>query len=159
MLAVVWEKRGPWVVAAAIGACVYWRGEHFFETSAAEKWHLDALYGSIFNLAAASSAFLFAFYTYVRTAEGSILREIRASQVFRRASKYMIWTVFNSALLAVLTVPFVVAVPEPHHANERWYWAIVMWASLSGYVFACIARSAYHFTAIMEAAYGERLRG
>ncbi len=159
MLGIFWEKHGPWIIAVAIAACVYWRGESFFEMAAAKKWHLDALYASVFNLSAASSAFLFAFYTYVRTAEGAILREIRASNVFRIASTYMLWTIFNSALLAMLTVPFVVAVPEPHHANERWYWAVIVWAALSGYVFACIARSAYHFTAIMEAAYGDRLRG
>jgi hypothetical protein len=159
VLALFWEKRGPWVIACLIGLGVYWRGESFFEAAAQNKWHLDALYASVFNLAAAASAFLFAFYTYVRTAEGNILREIRASHVFRRASKYMIWTIFNAAVLAVASVPFVVAVPEPHRATERWYLAIVIWAAFSAYVFAAIARSAYHFTAIMEAAYGERLDG
>jgi hypothetical protein len=159
MFGIIWEKHGPWIIAAVIAVCAYWRGESFFEMAETKRWHLDALYGSVFNLSAASSAFLFAFYTYVRTAEGAILREIRASNVFRVASKYMLWAVFNSAFLAILTVPFVVAVPEPHHASERWYWAIIIWAAFSGYVFACIARSAYHFTAIMEAAYGDRLRG
>jgi hypothetical protein len=159
MLSLFWEKRGPWVVAFLVAVVVYWRGESFFEMAAKNKWHLDALYASVFNLAAAASAFLFAFYTYVRTAEGEILREIRSAHVFHRASTYMIWTIFNAALLAVVTVPFVVAVPEPHGTSERWYWAFVVWSAFSAYVFAAIARSAYHFTAIMEAAYGERLRG
>jgi hypothetical protein len=159
MLALYWEKYGPFVLAAAVGLVVCLRGEKFFEIAATHKWHLDALYASVFNIAAAASAFLFAFYTYVRTAEGNILREIRASPVFRRASKYMISTIFNAAILAVVSVPFVVAVPEPHSAAERWYWAIVAWASFATYVFSAIARSAYHFTAIMEAAFGERLHG
>ena len=127
--------------------------------AAANKWHLDALYGSVFNIAAAASAFLFAFYTYVRTAEGAILREIRASRVFRRAARYMILAIVLSAALAILTVPLVVAVPEPANASRKWYWFVVVWAAFSGYVFSAMIRSAYHFIAIMEAAFGDRLRG
>jgi hypothetical protein len=159
MLGLTWERAGPLVVGAASAALVLWRGEHFFATAAEHKWHLDALYASVFNIAAAASAFLFAFYTYVRTAEGRILREIRGSGLFRRASRFMIRTIINSAVLAMVTVPLVVAVPEPHETAERWFWIVVVWAAYSGYVFAAIARSVYHFIAIMEAAFGDRLAG
>jgi hypothetical protein len=64
-----------------------------------------------------------------------------------------------SALLAVVTVPLMIAVPRPTHTNEGLFWAVAIWMAFSGYVFSAIIRSAYHFIAIMEAAYGDRLRG
>lgn len=157
MLALQWEKRSPLIVALVAAIVTYWCGEDFFRIAVDNSWHLDAMYASVFNLTAAASAFLFAFYTYVRTAEGNILRQIRAAPIFNRASRHMILAIALSALLAVLTVPFVVVVPQPRLTSDRWYWAVVVWAGLSGYVFAAIVRSAYHFTAIMEASFGDRL--
>lgn len=153
------EKYSPHLVALIVLALTYWRGGNFFSAAIENGWHTDALYASVFNIAAAASAFLFAFYTYVRTSEGTILREIRASALFRRASKYMIGAITWSALLAIITVPLMIAVPQPCHPNEGQFLPVAIWVAFSGYVFAAIIRSAYHFIAIMEAAYGDRLSG
>jgi len=156
-MARVWEKFGPMLLGAAIFVAAYYGAFDVLDAAAKNKWHLDALYASIFNIAAAASAFLFAFYTYVRTAEGAILREIRASAFFRRASGYMIRAILAASLLALASVPFLIVVPEPHDNHHVWYWLICLWVGFSSYVFAAIFRSAYQFIAIMEAAYGDRL--
>lgn len=157
MLARLWEKYGPLVIGLVMLVLTYWRGPDFFSAAVKNGWHTDALYGSVFNVAAAASAFLFAFYTYVKTAEGPILREIRSSRLFRRAAKYMIGAITWSALLALLTVPLMIALPQPSHIEDDLFWTVTIWAGFSAFVFASIVRSAYHFIAIMEAAYGERL--
>lgn len=159
MIARISEKYGPFLIGLAALCVSYHYQAQFFIMSSASEWHVDALYGSVFNIAAAASAFLFAFYTYVRTAEGNILREIRAAAVFRRAARYIIRAIVSTAILSVATVPFMVVVPEPQTASESWYWAVCLWTALSFYVLAAIIRSAYHFIAIMEAAYGSRLGG
>lgn len=159
MLARLWEKYSPHVASVAMLALTYWRGAYFFSTAVEKGWHTDALYASVFNIAAAASAFLFGFYTYVKTAEGPVLREIRGSVLFRRASNYMIGAIVWSAILAMVTVPMMILQPEPQHSAEKLFWVVVFWAALTAYVFAAIVRSAYHFIAIMEAAYGDRLRG
>src|SRR5690349_14891501 len=113
MIGRAWEKTGPFILAAGALALVLWRGEVFFHYASTAHWHLDALYASVFNIAAAASAFLFAFYVYVCTAEGAILRQIRAGKIFKTAAGYMMRAIFNSAILALVTVPLVIAVPEP----------------------------------------------
>lgn len=157
MISLIWEKWWPLLIAIAAAVAVYFCGEWFFLAAKNSAWHMDALYSSVFNISVAASAFLFAFYTYVRTAEGRILREIRGSKIFRRASRYMINAVIISSVLAIVTVPFLVVVPEPR-PNEFWYWAVMLWVSFAVYAFAAIVRSIYHFTAIMEASFGDRLQ-
>jgi hypothetical protein len=157
MIARAWEKRGPILIGVSAGILAYFFARPFLVAAAGKSWHLDALYASVFNIAAAASAFLFAFYTYVRTSEGSILREIRGSRIFKRASQYMIRAIISSAVLAILSVPFLIVVPMPQGTNEIWYWVICIWAAFVAYVLAAIFRSAYHFLAIMEAAFGDRL--
>jgi len=157
MIARAWERFGPSIIGLVIFVLAYRYEKALLDAASQNKWHLDALYASVFNIAAASSAFLFAFYTYVRTSEGAILREIRASAFFRRASKYMIRSILVTSILALASVPFLIVVPEPHDNHHAWYWAICIWTAFSGYTFATIVRSAYHFIAIMEAAYGDRL--
>jgi hypothetical protein len=152
------EKYAPLAVGVVASGLAYRYGGWFFTTAEIYKWHLDQLYVSVFNISAPASAFLFAFYTYVRTAEGAILREIRASAIFRRACKYMVRAIMLSSALALLTVPLVIVVPEPHDAGDFWYFIVAIWAGLSAYVGAAVVRSAYHFVAIMEAAFGDRLR-
>lgn len=157
MLGRLWEKFGPLTLGAIIFVAAYYGAFDVLEAAARNKWHLDALYVSVFNIAAAASAFLFAFYTYVRTSDGAILCEIRRSIFFKRASTYMIRSIVATAILAVASVPFLIVVPQPHDAHHIWYWLICAWSAFSTYVFAAIFRSAYQFIAIMEAAYGERL--
>jgi FtsH-binding integral membrane protein len=159
MLARAWEKYSPHVVGLIVLALTYWFGEDFFSAAFSNQWHLEALYQSVFEVAAAAAAFLFGFYTYVKTAEGPVLREIRGSALFRRASRYMIGAIIWSAILAILTVPIMVVQPQPSHSDERLFFVFAIWAALTGYVLAAIVRSAYHFVAIMEAAYGDRLQG
>jgi hypothetical protein len=151
------EKFWPLSCLVAVMILSYFFEYDIFCAASKYRWHLDALYGSVFNISAASSAFLFAFYTYVRTAEGAVLREIRSSKPFKTASQYIIRAIFASALLAIGSVPLTVIVPEPHQSNDRWAWIVCIWAAATAYVLALIVRSTYHFTAIMEAAFGDRL--
>lgn len=155
----LWEKHWPSFVAVGAFVLAMLYAESFFSHARLSSWKVEALYNSMFNIASAASAFLFAFYTYVRTASGDILVAIRKSIYFKRASSYILRSITFTALFAVVTVPFLIVEPKPESIMDLPYWVVATWCAAACYGLATIARSVYHFIAILDAAFGERLEG
>lgn len=158
--AVNWERHWPLLVGVLAFLFAYAFAAQMFEIAERHKeaWHIENVYVGVFNFSLAAAAFLFAFYTYICTAEGAILDEIRSSNFFVRAKYFFVKSIAYAGVLSVWTYPYTVTSPHPTDRTSIWYWIVCFWVMFTVDVTSSVIRSLYHFVVILDGAFGKRFR-
>ncbi len=130
-------------------ALMFFYGISVFEFSKAHKWHVDNLYVATFGFFVFVSPFMFAYYTYIKTIDNKYISVVRNSALFEDAQKYMMRAIYWSFLCIILSAPLMVIVPEPDARGVEFY-VVVLWVGSIAYAMALVARSAYHFSCVLE---------
>lgn len=139
---------GAWVFA------IYAQADLFAALRESAK-DVGSLYSAIFDLASIIAAFMFGFLTFIKTTENKFLTAFRKNAEYDSAVKYMRNCVIYSACLTVGTIPLIVWQPAPEQVTSLMFWVVSLWFALVAFTLAGTARSAYHFIAILDAAYGK----
>ena len=152
----MFEKYGTQISVSVLALAYLFFGLEFFEIAKENMWSINSIYASVFDMSSIVCAFLFSFFVFVKTTTNRYLDAARGSNTYNKLLKYFVSSIVSSFALSVVTIPFLVVNPAPTQISQISYLTVFPWVLLSGYVFAAVIRSAYHFVVVIDWAYGEK---
>lgn len=152
----MWEKHGTKISVFLFSLAYLFYGMRFFEIALEKEWSINSIYASVFDMSSVVCAFLFSFFVFVKTTTNKFLDAIRTSETYKKLLKYFIYSIISSFVLSIATIPFLVVSPAPTQISQPSFVTVFLWVFLCGYVFAAVIRSACHFVAVIDFAYGRR---
>ena len=142
------ETKGPLIIGTAFAILCAVYGIAFFEVGEKEKWEIGTLFSSVFDLSSMAAAFLFAFYTFILTAESEFFKAVKATAAYEQFEGYLIVALLFAAFLTVLTVPFMIINPRPTVAFDWVHMALIVWSFVVGYTLSATWRCTRQFATI-----------
>lgn len=139
------ERFGPAIVALLVAIAFAWKGGEFFAYAKKSAWDVPQIYSSVFNLSSLIAAFVFGFFTFARTSETEFLHKIRRTKTYARFMGYLVTAMATSAFVVLVSIPFMVAAPQPTEWSDWWFWGCLAWASVVAFSLAATVRSMRQF--------------
>src|SRR5262245_16937511 len=130
------EANYPAIFGIASGVLALAYAPDFFALIADKRWKIEAVYSSVFNFSGISTAFLFAFYTFVAVTERGFLGQARTSRYFRLTMKYAVRAIILGFLLTIVSIPMMIIEPSPKEWSGLPYYAVAAWLALTGWAIA-----------------------
>lgn len=147
-LRIVFERYGPLIVGLCAAGLFIWAGSTVITYAQQHKWNVPTIYSSVFDLCSLITAFVFSFFTFARTSETEFLHRMRKTTTYARFMRYLVSAMNASAALVIISIPFMIAEPQPATYQDPWFWACAAWIALVGFTLTATARSMRQFIAI-----------
>jgi hypothetical protein len=109
---------------------------------ATKSWHLDGYYSALFNWSAIQTGFIFSAYAFFVSRSEPFLRAIDRTETFAALRRYVVRSLMTSVLLALVTLPSLVATPAISiTTNLDFPYALLVFVStLATYSFMCFLK-------------------
>ncbi len=142
------ERRGPLLLGGLLAAAIAWKGVYWLECAARQKWHVEVLYSSIFDLSSMAAAFLFAFFTFAKSTDTEFMKKVRKTGKFRLFMGYLVTAMLATAFLAVLSIPLMITTPRPDVRWELVHFFQMFWAFMVGFAVSATWRATRQFVVL-----------
>lgn len=115
----------------------------------ASGWQESNLYNAVFGWSSIQSGFVFAIYGFIVTKRDGFAGILIGGQSYERFLSFTRRACFGGFLLAVVSLPLVVASPKIDTAPATLFWSVSLWFSFFVWAFFAFMRVAFTFGRII----------
>jgi len=144
------ERFGPFVLGVGTFATLLWIEDGVIVLFSSKALSLSSLYAAIFDWSAIQTGFLFGVYGFVVGRTEGFVGALRGTQMMSLFQGYTKKATVIGFLLTIISIPLIVATPEPTPGDSWLYMSVAAWFSIFIWAFLAFLRVAYLFGSIVR---------